>query len=108
MDRKKKKNWPPKYGVPDDENPEWTAEDFRNARPVREVMPELIEAAERLRVRLGRPKLERPKEHVTLRLDPIVVDAFKEDGPGWQGRINETLLRVVKRRTPANRKRRAK
>jgi uncharacterized protein (DUF4415 family) len=107
MDRKKR-NWPPKYGVPDEESPEWTAEDFRNARPVREVMPELIEAAERLRVRLGRPKLERPKEHVTLRLDPIVVDAFKEDGPGWQGRINETLLRVVKRRKPAGRKRRAK
>ena len=97
---------PPKYGVPDEESPELTEEFFRNARPVREVMPELIEAAERLRVRLGRPKLERPKEHVTLRLDPVVVDAFKEDGPGWQGRINETLLRVVKRRKPANRKRR--
>ena len=107
MDRKKK-NWPPKYGVPDDENPEWTAEDFRNARPVREVMPELIEAAERLRIRLGRPKVEHPKEHVTLRLDAEVVKSFKEDGPGWQGRINETLLRVVKRRKPASRKRRAK
>src|SRR5450755_4342616 len=106
MDRKKK-NWPPKYGVPDDENPEWTAEDFRNARPVREVMPELIEAAERLRIRLGGPKLEHPKEHVTLRLDAEVVKSFKEDGPGWQGRINETLLRVVKRRKPAKRKRRA-
>jgi uncharacterized protein (DUF4415 family) len=107
MDGKKKK-WPPEYGVPDEDSPEWTAEDFRNARPVREVMPELIEAAERLRVRLGRPKLEHPKEHVTLRLDAEVVKAFKEDGPGWQGRINETLLRVVKRRKPASGKRRAK
>lgn len=99
---------PPKYGVPDDESLELTEEFFRNARPVREVMPELIEAAERLRKRLGRPKLARPKEHVTLRLDPAVVDAFKEDGPGWQGRINETLLRVVKRRKPAKRRRRTK
>ncbi|MEJ0043103.1 MAG: BrnA antitoxin family protein [Rhizomicrobium sp.] len=94
--------------MPDDESPEWTAEDFARARPVREVMPELIEAAERLRVRLGRPRLEHPKQHVTLRLDAEVVDAFKEDGPGWQGRINETLLRVVRRRKPATRKKRAR
>jgi uncharacterized protein (DUF4415 family) len=95
---------PPKYGVPDEDSPELTEEFFRNARPVREVMPELIEAAERLRVRLGRPKLEHPKEHVTLRLDPVVVDSFKEDGPGWQGRINAALVRIVKRRKPAKRK----
>jgi uncharacterized protein (DUF4415 family) len=43
---------------------------------------------------------------VTLRLDPVVVKAFKEDGPGWQGRINETLVKVVKRRKSAARKRR--
>jgi uncharacterized protein (DUF4415 family) len=105
---RKKKRWPPEYGVPDEDSPELTEEFFRNARPVRDVMPELIEAAERLRVRLGRPKLANPKEHVTLRLDPAVVKAFKEDGPGWQGRINETLLRVVKRRKPPKKKRRAK
>ena len=98
----------PKYGVPDDDIPELTEEFFRNARPVREVMPELIEAAERLRKRLGRPKLAHPKEHVTLRLDAEVVKSFKEDGPGWQGRINETLLRVVRRRKPTKRKRRAR
>jgi uncharacterized protein (DUF4415 family) len=103
MARRKK---PPKSGVPDEDSPELTGEFFRNARPVKEVMPELIEAAER--VPLGRPRLEHPKEHVTLRLDAEVVKAFKEDGPGWQGRINETLLRVVKRRKPAKRKRRVK
>ena len=104
----RKRTRPPKYGVPDDDLPEMTAEDFRNARPITELIPDIVEAAERLRVRLGRPKLERPKEHVTLRLDPVVVDAFKEDGPGWQGRINETLLRVVKRRKPAKGKKRAR
>ncbi len=71
-------------------------------------MPGLIEAAENLRRRLGRPKLEHPKEHVSLRLDPVIVKAFKKDGPGWQGRINDTLLRAVRRRKPARRKRRAK
>ena len=100
------KHKPPKWGVPDDDIPELTEEFFRNARPVREVMPELLEAAERLRARLGRPKLEHPKEHVSLRLDPVIIKAFKEDGPGWQGRINDTLLRAVKRRKPARRKKR--
>ena len=99
----RKRTRPPKYGVPDDDLPEMTAEDFRNARPITELIPDIVEAAERLRVRLGRPKLERPKEHVTLRLDPVVVDSFKEDGPGWQGRINEALLKVVKRRKPVKR-----
>jgi uncharacterized protein (DUF4415 family) len=46
----------------------------------------------------GRPRAEHPKVQVTLRLDPEVVNAFKEDGRGWQGRINETLVRAVKRR----------
>lgn len=103
-----KKIRPPKYGVPDDESPELTEEFFRNARPAEEVIPGIVEAAERLRQRLGRPKLEHPKEHVSLRLDPVIVKAFKEDGPGWQGRINDTLLRAVKRRKPVRRKRRAK
>jgi uncharacterized protein (DUF4415 family) len=35
---------------------------------------------------------------VTLRLDADVVGAFKEDGPGWQGRINEELKKTVKRK----------
>lgn len=104
----RRKNCPPKYGVPDDENPEWTVGDFRRARPALEVFPGLLEAAENLRRRLGRPKLEHPKEHVSLRLDPVIVKAFKEDGPGWQGRINDTLLRAVKRRKPGRRKKRAK
>jgi uncharacterized protein (DUF4415 family) len=101
----RKKKCPPAYGVPDEESPEWTAEDFASARPAEAVIPGIVEAAERLRKRLGRPKLESPKEHVSLRLDPVVVRTFKEDGPGWQGRINDALLQVVKRRKPATRKR---
>jgi uncharacterized protein (DUF4415 family) len=106
---RKKKPWPPKYGVPDEDSPEWTAEDFARARPFAEMFPHLVEAAEQLRerARLGRPKLEHPKEHVTLRLDAEVVNGFKEDGPGWQGRINETLLKAVRRRKPAKRKKRS-
>lgn len=41
--------------------------------------------------RIGRPKSENPKVQVTLRLDPEVIAAFKEGGPGWQTRLNATL-----------------
>lgn len=40
----------------DRDNPEWTAADFQRARPVAEVLPEIIVAAKRAR---GRPKLAR-------------------------------------------------
>ncbi len=82
----------------DRDNPEWTADDFRRARPVAEVLPEVIKAAKRAR---GRPKLVRPKAHITLRVDADVVDAFKAEGPGWQTRINDVLARAVKRRRVA-------
>ncbi|MBY0305780.1 MAG: hypothetical protein B7Y43_17245 [Sphingomonas sp. 28-62-20] len=42
-------------------------------------------------VRRGRPKLDRTKQHVSLRLDQDVIDSFKAAGPGWQSRINEAL-----------------
>jgi len=32
---------------------------------------------------------------VTLRLDPDVLDRFRADGPGWQGRINAALRKAV-------------
>jgi uncharacterized protein (DUF4415 family) len=92
---KAKRKRPSAYGVPDEDIPEMTEEDFRKARPFLEVFPEFTEAVKRMR---GRPRAEHPKVQVTLRLDPEVVDAFKEEGRGWQGRINETLVRAVKRR----------
>ncbi|HVT25601.1 MAG TPA: BrnA antitoxin family protein [Rhizomicrobium sp.] len=86
---------PPAFGIPDKDIPEMTGRDFRQARPFLEVFPEFTEAVKRMR---GRPRAEHPKVQVTLRLDPEVVNAFKEDGRGWQGRINETLVRAVKRK----------
>ena len=82
----------------DRDNPEWTAKDFQRARPVAEALPEIIAAAKRAR---GRPKLARPKAHITLRLDAAIVAAFKAEGPGWQTRINDALARAIKRRRVA-------
>jgi uncharacterized protein (DUF4415 family) len=35
------------------------------------------------------------KEAVTLRIDQDVLEFFREDGPGWQDRINAALRKVV-------------
>src|ERR1700761_9443264 len=94
----------PEHAVPDPDNPPLTDEQLRRMRPLRdnpELLKRLLEASEELRERKrlrGRPPQEHPKVQVTLRLDDEVVRAFKEDGPGWQGRINDELKKTVKRR----------
>ena len=80
------------YGVADEDIPEMTTTDFRRAKRVAEFMPELIHAAKRAR---GRPRIATPKAHVSLRLDPEIIAAFKAEGPGWQRRINAVLARAV-------------
>lgn len=70
------------------DNPEWTEADFKQAKTFTEAFPDL---AESLRKSRGRPKAEAPKKQVTLRLDADVVEFFRQAGPGWQSRINESL-----------------
>jgi uncharacterized protein (DUF4415 family) len=72
------------------DNPEWTKADFAKAKPFDEIFPDL---------RRGRGRNKAPtKKQVTLRLNPAVLDYFKEKGPGWQSRINDELEKVVKRK----------
>jgi uncharacterized protein (DUF4415 family) len=75
----------------DDENPEWTAEDFARARPAREVFAEL---GIRYPGQRG-PQKTPTKAQVTLRLDREVVDQLRASGPGWQTRANAILRRSV-------------
>ncbi len=79
----------------DDDNPEWTAEDFAKARPASEVLHELFSpeiAAEMLRPKKnGRPRSENPKIFTGIRLDADVLDSFKSTGKGWQTRMNNAL-----------------
>lgn len=44
----------------------------------------------------GRPKLQDPKEPVSLRLDRDVLAHFRRTGRGWQSRINAALRKAAK------------
>lgn len=46
-------------------------------------------------IRRGRRPLENPKQAISLRVDADVLDKFKAEGPGWQGRMNEALRKAV-------------
>jgi uncharacterized protein (DUF4415 family) len=70
---------------------ELTREDFRGMRPVREAMPELIEAMAEFRRKLGRPKAEAPKVHIGFRLASDVVASIKASGRGYNARVEQAL-----------------
>ncbi len=75
----------------DPDNPEWTSEDFRKARPFAKVFPELMESIRRSR---GRPAMESPRKVVSLRLDQDVLEKYRATGKGWQARMNADLRKA--------------
>ena len=76
---------------PDAENPEWTTEEVRRARPLMEVLPkDTAEAVRRYRGQRG-PQKSPTKELISLRVDRDVVAAYRATGPGWQKRASEAL-----------------
>ena len=44
------------------------------------------------------PQRAHTKELVSLRLSAEVIEPFKATGPGWQTRIDSTLLESIKKR----------
>ncbi len=77
----------------DPDNPELTDEQMATARPFREMFPDLYESIKRSR---GRPKLDAPKEAVTLRLSPDTIARFKAiGGENWRARMSEALEKAV-------------
>lgn len=72
------------------DNPEWTEEEIRHAKPFAEVFPDLAATIKR-----GRPKAEHTKKLLSLRLDADVVEAYRSTGPGWQARMNAALRKAA-------------
>lgn len=65
--------------MPDDENPEWTAEDFKKAK----------------RVKVGRPKAENPKQLISFRFHPSIVFHLKEEVEGYNRRVENLILEAM-------------
>jgi uncharacterized protein (DUF4415 family) len=80
----------------DDDNPEWTREDFARARPASEFA-QLAGVLEKAGKPRGRPAgtTTSNKAQVTLRLDRDALERFKAGGPGWQSRINDALRKAA-------------
>ena len=81
----------------DEENPEWTDEDFARARPAREVLPQMFKPAtvKRMLKQRGRPKSGKVRKSISLRLPPETLEKWKATGPGWQTRMAEALAKAV-------------
>jgi len=88
---KKRKDDP--AAKPDKDNPEWTAAEIKKARPALDVVGEVFgkNASDQLRRGRGRPPKEDRKVNQTIRIDADVLAAYRQQGKGWQTRINEVL-----------------
>ena len=73
------------------DNPEWSQDDIRAARPFVEMFPELATGVNRD----GSPRKPLPKQRVSVRLSPDVLDRLKSDGPGWQTQMDATLRKAL-------------
>ncbi len=75
----------------DPDNPEWTADMFKQARPAIEVHPNLV--AHSLRRKHKEEGLS--KREVSIELDIDLLAHFLEGGPGWQERLNDALRQAL-------------
>jgi len=75
----------------DPDDYEATDAELARAVPFAEAFPELMDSIHRPR---GRPRVENPKQAVTLRLDPETVERFRARGPDWRARMSDVLKRA--------------
>lgn len=80
----------------DEDNPEWSDEDFRRARPAAEVLPPDLYAAllamnQEAKARRRGPQKAPRKQPTTIRFDADVLAGLRATGPGWQTRVNEAM-----------------
>jgi uncharacterized protein (DUF4415 family) len=79
--------------IDDDDAPELTSSRAARAQPAKDVLPEAVLG--QFKRTPGRPKAERTKAAISIRLDADVIEYFRKSGPGWQTRINAALRRAI-------------
>lgn len=74
--------------IDDQDNPEWTKEDFAKAQPLRETLPDLYAqiVAER---------------EVGLKLPAATIQAFAEEGEDWRERMADALTEAARKKHAA-------
>lgn len=70
------------------DNPAITAKQAKKGKPFADALPDLMESIKRSR---GRPRLEAPKQAVTLRVSPDTLARFKAAGDDWRARMADAL-----------------
>jgi len=74
--------------VDDPDNPEWTEEDYRRAKPMPE---EILNTFPKMRGRPRKPPDEK-KVQISIKLHPMVLDHYRASGRGWQTRMERVLI----------------
>jgi uncharacterized protein (DUF4415 family) len=95
--------------VDDPDNPEWTEEDYRRAKPMPE---EILNTFPKMRGRPRKPPDEK-KVQISIKLHPMVLDHYKASGRGWQTRMEQVLIDAavhqdLQKKSAARRKQRLK
>ncbi len=72
----------------DTDNPEWTEQMFKEAKPASEILPSIIKRGN---------QIAPVKISTTIRLSADVIDYFKSDGKGWQSRLDAVLQEHIKK-----------
>ncbi len=88
----------PNPSLVDEENPEWTDDDFDRAKPASEMLPAAVYAELKKKPGQRGPGKKAPKVPVTIRVDPVALAQIKADGPRWQTRLSKMIEDAVRAR----------
>jgi uncharacterized protein (DUF4415 family) len=77
------------------DNPPLNDHEMAQARPFREAFPDTTKTLEKAIAARGRPRLDKPKQPVNIRLDADILEHYKAEGQGWQSRINDILRKAA-------------
>ncbi|MFB3814830.1 MAG: BrnA antitoxin family protein [Terriglobales bacterium] len=84
-----------KRNKPQNDDPEWTAEDIAKAVPFQELPASL---QQKIGSRKRGPQKAPTKELISIRLSRDVVERLRASGRGWQARVDAHLRDWLKRK----------